>query len=84
VVLLVVLAYVAAGLSLLVGTRERPPGWRERALGSAALLACGLLIFTSPWKTIAGAFAVAFLAWLAFRLFAPPDRQRRCKTLRSC
>lgn len=71
VVLLVVLAYVAAGLSLLVGTRDRPPGWRERALGIAALLACALLIFSSPPATIAGAFAVALAAWLAFRLLAP-------------
>jgi amino acid transporter len=71
VVLLVVLAYAAAGLSLMVGTRARSSGWRERALGGAALLACGLLIYSSSWPTIAGALGVTLVAWLAFRLFAP-------------
>lgn len=69
VVLLVVLAYVAAGLSLLVGTPERPSGAKEKMLGAGALLACSLLIFSSPWSMIAGAAGVALAAWILFRLF---------------
>lgn len=69
VVLLVVLAYVAAGLSLLVGTPERPSGLKEKLLGAGALLACSLLIFSSPWAMIAGAAGVAVAAWILFRLF---------------
>jgi len=69
VVLLVVLAYAAAGLSLMVGTAAHPSGLKERGLGAGALLACGLLIFSSPWIMIAGAATVALLAWAAFRLF---------------
>ncbi|KAA2284507.1 amino acid permease [Arenimonas fontis] len=69
VVLLVVLAYVAAGLSLLVGAPGRRSGPRERLLGLGALLACGLLIFSSPAWMIGGALAVTLLAWLLFRAF---------------
>lgn len=69
VVLLVVLAYAAAGLSLMVGTVARPSGMKERSLGAGALLACGLLFFTSPWAMIAGAATVTLLTWAAFRLF---------------
>jgi amino acid transporter len=69
VTLLIVLAYVAAGLALLVGTPERPSGAKERMLGSVALLACAVLIFTSPWSMIFGAFGVAAVSWLLFRAF---------------
>lgn len=71
VVLLVVLAYVAAGLSLLVGTPQRPSGLKEKALGVGALVACSLLIFSSPWSMVGGAALVAVLAWAGFRLLAP-------------
>ena len=69
VTLLIVLAYVAAGLALLVGTPERPSGPKEKWLGSISLLACAVLIFTSPWSMIFGAFAVALLSWALFRVF---------------
>jgi amino acid transporter len=71
VVLLVVLAYAAAGLSLMMGTRARPPSTTDRLLGAGALLACALLIFTSPWEMIGGAALVTLLAWIGFRLFGP-------------
>lgn len=70
VVLLVVLAYVAAGLSLLVGTPARPSGLREKALGLGALIACGLLIYSSGWQLSLAALGFALLAWILFRLFA--------------
>ena len=72
VVLLIVLAYAAAGLALLVGTPARRPGLRERLLGAAALGACALLIFSSPWPMIAGAAGFALGCWLLFRLFGGP------------
>ena len=71
VVLLVVLAYAAAGLSLMMGTRARPPSTTDRLLGAGALMACALLIFTSPWEMIGGAALVTLLAWIGFRLFGP-------------
>jgi amino acid transporter len=69
VVLLVVLAYAAAGLSLMVGTPAHPSGWRERLLGAGALVACLLLIFSAAWSTILGAALTTLLAWGAFRIF---------------
>ncbi|MFZ2234946.1 MAG: amino acid permease [Dokdonella sp.] len=72
VVLVVVMAYAAAGLSLLVGTRLRPPSRSDRWLGAAALVACALLVFSSPPLLIAGAFGVIVLAWILFRMFARP------------
>jgi amino acid transporter len=69
VTLLIVLAYLAAGLALMVGTPTRPSGTADRVLGAVSLLACGVLIFTSPWSMIAGATVVAVLAWVLFRLF---------------
>ena len=66
-VLLIVMAYAAAGLSLIVGTREHPPGAGERALGVAALVACALLVLSTPMKTVAGAALIAVIAWLGFR-----------------
>ncbi len=69
VTLLIVLAYLAAGLALMVGTPARPSGTGDRVLGAVSLLACGVLIFTSPWSMIAGAAVVAVVAWVLFRLF---------------
>ncbi|HVI59807.1 MAG TPA: amino acid permease [Luteimonas sp.] len=69
VVMLVVMAYVAAGLSLLLGTRAKPSGTRERLLGMGALVACGLLVFSSPVKTLVGAGVVILLSWAAWRGF---------------
>jgi amino acid transporter len=67
VVLLIVLAYVAAGLSLVRGRPGQQPGWSDRLLGTGALAACGLLLFTSPGRTLAGALAIAAAVWLAYR-----------------
>lgn len=68
VVLLVVLAYAAAGLSLAVGTPERPPSSSDRAMGIGALIACALLIYSSSLQTIGGAMAVAAIAWVLYRM----------------
>lgn len=70
VVTLVVMAYAAAGLSLLLGTRERPATRSDRLLGMGALLACGLLVYSTPVDTLVGAVVVALLAWAAYRGFA--------------
>ena len=67
VVLLIVLAYVAAGLSLVRGRPGAPPTWSDRLLGMGALAACALLLFTSPWRTLAGAMAIAAAVWLLYR-----------------
>jgi amino acid transporter len=69
VVILIVIAYVAAGLSLLLGTRARPSGLRERLLGAGALLACALLVASAPLRTLLWALAVALLAWIGWRAF---------------
>ena len=69
VVLLVVLAYAGAGLSLIVGTPAHPSGLKERLLGIGALLACALLFFSSPWILIAGAVGATLVTWVAFRVF---------------
>lgn len=69
VVLLIVLAYAAAGLALMVGTAQAPSGPRERLLGAGALLACALLIFSSPWDMIGGAVLATLLTWIAYRVF---------------
>ena len=70
VVLLVVMAYVAAGLSLVVGTPDRPSRLGDKLLGLGALVACGLLFYASGWSTTAGALAVALVSWVLFRMFA--------------
>lgn len=76
VVLLVVIAYAAAGLSLLVGSPERPASGGDRLYGAGALAACGLLLFSAPWSMLAGALAATAAVWLAWRLTgrrrAPP------------
>jgi arginine:agmatine antiporter len=73
VVLLVVLAYAAAGLSLVIGTPSRRPSTGDRMLGIGALIACGLLIHSSLWPTIGGAIGVALAAWMLYRLAGRPD-----------
>ncbi len=74
VVLLVVLAYAAAGLSLIVGTPQRPSGIRERVFGIGALIACALLIASSGWSMVAGGAVVTLVAWVLFRLFRGEGR----------
>lgn len=69
VVTLVVMAYVAAGLSLLFGTRERPSTGSDRLLGMCALVACGLLAWSTDVNILVGALIVALLAWAAYRGF---------------
>lgn len=78
VVILVVMAYAAAGLSLLLGTPARPATRRERVLGMGALVACGLLVYSTPGKTLVGGLVIALLAWAAYRGFArrPPPPAR--------
>ena len=71
VVNLIVLAYAAAGLSLVVGTRARRPGPGERLLGIGALLACVLLLASSPPAMLAGAVVAMLVAWVLYRVFAP-------------
>ncbi|MCD9032016.1 amino acid permease [Luteimonas sp. Y-2-2-4F] len=70
VVMLVVMAYASAGLALLLGTRARPSDARERMLGMGALIACGLLVWSTPADTLIGSLIVALLAWAAYRGFA--------------
>lgn len=69
VVMLVVLAYAAAGLSLLAGTRDRPPSGADRLLGIGALIACALLLASYPLATLASGAGVVIAAWVLFRLF---------------
>lgn len=69
VVLLIVLAYAAAGLALMLGTPARRPVLRDRLLGAGALLACGLLIYSSTWPMIGGAAGFTLACWLLFRIF---------------
>jgi arginine:agmatine antiporter len=71
VVMLVVLAYAAAGLSLVVGTRERRPRGSDRLLGVGALVACALLLASSSMQMLAGASVVALFAWILYRVFGP-------------
>lgn len=74
VVMLVVMAYVAAGLSLLLGTPQRPANSGDRLLGMASLIACGLLVWSTDAKTLIGALIVALLAWAAWRGFSLRQR----------
>ena len=68
VVNLVVLAYLAAGLSLVVGTPERRPTVGDRVLGAFALLACALLLASTGTTMLLGAMVAMLLAWVLFRL----------------
>ncbi|ANB17930.1 amino acid permease [Dokdonella koreensis] len=67
-VLLVTMAYVAAGLSLLLGTPERRPAPSDRLLGAGALLACALLLLSSPGRMLVGALVLVALAWIGYRI----------------
>ena len=69
VVNLVVLAYAAAGLSLVVGTKQRRPGMRDRLLGIGALVACGLLLASTTLTMLLGAGVAMVIAWGLFRMF---------------
>ncbi len=69
-VTLVVMAYVAAGLSLLLGTPTRRPRGSDRALGMGALIACGLLAWSTATDILIGGLIVAALAWAAYRGFS--------------
>ncbi|MCD9029614.1 amino acid permease [Luteimonas sp. BDR2-5] len=69
-VTLVVMAYAAAGLSLLLGTATRRPTGSDRALGMGALVACGLLAWSTDSDILIGAIIVALLAWAAYRGFS--------------
>jgi arginine:agmatine antiporter len=68
VVNLVVLAYAAAGLSLVVGTRERRPSTSDRLLGFGALFACALLLWSASGEMLLGLVAAMAVAWVLFRL----------------
>ncbi len=68
VVMLVVLAYAAAGLSLLLGTRERRPSRADRLFGLGALVACALLLASYPLAMLASGAGVVTVAWALFRL----------------
>ncbi len=76
VVLLIVLVYVAAGVSLLRGPPSRRPGLGDRVLGIGALLACALLLFSSPWPMLGGAIAIAAGVWVLYRLSGRPGAGR--------
>jgi len=76
-VTLVVMAYAAAGLSLMLGNRQHPAGRRERLLGMGALVACGLLVWSTPIDTLMGAAIIALLAWAAYRGFSSRRRDAR-------
>lgn len=69
VVNLVVLAYAAAGLSLVVGTHARRPSTSDRVLGIGALLACALLLATATWQMLLGSAVAMLVAWGLYRIF---------------
>lgn len=71
-VLLVTMAYVAAGLSLLVGTPARRPSTGDRLLGLGALIACALLLLSSPGRMLVGAVLLTALAWAVYRVAQRP------------
>ncbi len=72
VVTLVVMAYIAAGLALLIGTPQRPPKLSDRLLGLGALTACALLLYSTPLPSLLGALVGALVIWIAWRLFRAP------------
>lgn len=69
VVMLVVLVYAAAGLSLLLGTRERRPSGRDRLFGIGALIACALLLGSYPLGMLFSGVGVIAAALVLFRVF---------------
>jgi len=77
VVTLVVMAYATAGLSLMLGTPQRPASTSDRAVGMGALIACGLLIYSTPVDTLVGGLVVALLSLAAYRGFSRHHRGLR-------
>lgn len=69
VVMMVVLAYAAAGMSLLVGTKMRRPSTQDRLFGGGALLACALLLVSYPLSMLLWGVGVVVVSWAGFRLF---------------
>ena len=69
VINLVVLAYAAAGLSLVVGTPARRPSTSDRLLGIGALVACILLLATASWQMLLGSAVAMVVAWGLYRIF---------------
>ena len=65
----VVLAYAAAGLSLVVGTPARRPSTSDRLLGIGALVACVLLLATASWQMLLGSAVAMVVAWGLYRIF---------------
>lgn len=74
VVMLVVLAYAAAGLSLLLGTATRRPSGKDRLFGIGAIFACVLLLATYPLMTLLWGVVVVVVAWGLFRVFGGKGR----------
>lgn len=77
VLVLNLLAYAAAALSLMFGTRARPADRRDKLLGFGALLACGLLLASTPPRMLLVAVIAVLLAWAAWRAFGPPAGAQR-------
>ncbi|MCW4455119.1 amino acid permease [Flavobacterium sp. MXW15] len=77
VVTLVVMAYAAAGLSLMLGTPQRPASGRDRVVGMGALIACGLLVYSTPADTLVGGVVIALLSLAAYRGFSRHHRALR-------
>lgn len=73
VVMLVVLAYAAAGASLLVGTKTRRPSASDRLLGLGAIFACILLLASYDVKMLLQGAGVILLVWIMFRVFGSRD-----------
>lgn len=69
VLILNVLAYAAAGLSLMFGSGVRPVSTRDRGLGFGALCACGLLLASAPPRMLVVAAVLVLLAWAGWRAF---------------
>lgn len=70
VVVLVVMAYATAGLSLLLGAPGRSATSLDRIIGMGALVACGLLVYSTPVATLVGGLIIALLALAAYRGFS--------------
>jgi amino acid transporter len=68
VVMLVVLAYAAAGLSLLRGTPHRAPLPSDRLFGLGALVACGLLLASYTPSVLLRGVLLVVVVWGLFRL----------------
>lgn len=73
VVMLVVLAYAAAGASLLVGTRARKPSAGDRLFGTGALIACFLLLASYETTMLLQGAGLIVVVWVLFRWFGTRD-----------